>query len=104
MLDARERRAYSVALYVAWRRLPRTFAGRSSLAFGLALAAIGVHSLFYNAFFEDPMVWVLFGLIPLGAAEILREEAQPVEQPVEVSPPRVIASRPVPQAQPEPVE
>ena len=94
----------AAALYTAWRRLPRSFAGRSSLAFGLMLAAIGVHSLFYNAFFEDPMVWVLFGLIPLGAAVILREEAVPVQQPVEVTPPRVLAPKPVPQAQPEPVE
>jgi hypothetical protein len=31
------------------------------------LAAIAVHSLFYNAFFEDPMVWGLFALIALAA-------------------------------------
>jgi hypothetical protein len=28
-----------------------------------------VHSLFYNAFFEDPMVWGLFGLAGLLARE-----------------------------------
>src|SRR5207244_7065992 len=41
----------AVALLVALRRVPRTFAGRASIVFGLALAAIAVHSLFYNAFF-----------------------------------------------------
>jgi O-antigen ligase len=39
----------------------RAFAGRVSLILGVVLAAIGVHSLFYNAFFEDPMVWGVFG-------------------------------------------
>ena len=27
-----------------------------------------VHSLFYNAFFEDPMSWALVGLAALGYA------------------------------------
>lgn len=34
---------------------------------GVSLVAIAVHSLFYNAFFEDPMVWGLFGLLALLA-------------------------------------
>lgn len=42
--------------------------GRLALASGLALAAIAVHSLFYNDFFEDPTTWGLFGLIALTAA------------------------------------
>jgi putative inorganic carbon (HCO3(-)) transporter len=54
----------AVALLVSLRRVPRTFAGRASVVFGLALAAIAVHSLFYNAFFEDPTTW---GLLALGA-------------------------------------
>jgi O-antigen ligase len=33
------------------------------LAAGLSLAAILVHSLFYNDFFEDPTTWLLFGLV-----------------------------------------
>jgi O-antigen ligase len=32
-------------------------------AAGLSLAAILVHSLFYNDFFEDPTTWLLFGLV-----------------------------------------
>ena len=34
----------------------------------IALAAIAVHSLFYNAFFEDPTTWGLFGLAALVVA------------------------------------
>jgi O-antigen ligase len=33
------------------------------LAAGLSVAAILVHSLFYNDFFEDPTTWLLLGLI-----------------------------------------
>ena len=39
---------------------------------GVSVVAIAVHSLFYNAFFEDPMVWGLFGL----AALLARREAR----------------------------
>jgi hypothetical protein len=35
---------------------------------GASLAAIGVHSLFYNAFFEDPMMWGLLALAAVAAA------------------------------------
>jgi putative inorganic carbon (HCO3(-)) transporter len=52
------------ALLAAYRRAGGTFEGRAALAFGLALGAIAVHSLFYDAFFEDPMTW---GLLALGA-------------------------------------
>jgi hypothetical protein len=38
-----------------------------SLATGVVLAAIAVHSLFYAAFFEDPMTWALLGLVGLTA-------------------------------------
>ena len=38
------------------------------LVFGLVVAAIAVHSLFYNAFFEDPMSWGILGLTALGYA------------------------------------
>lgn len=54
------------ALWLPFRRASRSFAGRASLCFGLALLAILVHSLFYNAFFEDPMSWGLLGLTALG--------------------------------------
>jgi O-antigen ligase len=36
------------------------------LAAGLGLTAIFVHSLFYAAFFEDPLTWGLFALAVLG--------------------------------------
>jgi hypothetical protein len=39
-----------------------TAAGRARLAFGLALLAIVVHSLFYNALIEDPLFWALLAL------------------------------------------
>jgi O-antigen ligase len=57
------------ALVAAFRRVPGTFVGRASLVFGLALTAIAVHSLFYNAFFEDPTTWGLFALIALAVRE-----------------------------------
>ncbi len=47
--------------------LGRGFTSRVSLAAGLVLIAIAVHSLFYNAFFEDPMTWAVFGLIGVVA-------------------------------------
>ena len=50
-------------------------AGRAALAVGLTLGAIGVHSFFYNALFEDPMTWALLGLAALTAAR--RREEQP---------------------------
>ena len=58
----------ATALWLPLRRASRSFAGRASLCFGLALLAILVHSLFYNAFFEDPMSWGLLGLTALGYA------------------------------------
>jgi hypothetical protein len=42
-------------------------AGRVGLIAGLGIAAIFGHSLFYNAFFEDPMTWGLFGLVALAS-------------------------------------
>jgi hypothetical protein len=53
------------------------------------LVAIAVHSLFYAAFFEDPMTWALLGLVGLtsrvprkpGLAP-MRSPAAPEERPV----------------------
>jgi putative inorganic carbon (HCO3(-)) transporter len=56
---------------------------------GLGIAAIFVHSLFYNAFFEDPLTWGLIGLLALasrvparraepGAQRVVEQEAVPV--------------------------
>jgi hypothetical protein len=50
-------------------RIGATLGGRVALASGLALAAILVHSLFYNDFFEDPTTWLLLGLLALAAAQ-----------------------------------
>ena len=44
------------------------------LALGLALLAIGVHSLFYAAFFEDPLTWGLAALLVACAAPGIIEE------------------------------
>jgi O-antigen ligase len=77
------------AFLLAFRGFAQTFAGRASLAFGVILAAIAVHSLFYNAFFEDPVAWAALGLVPLAAAELARER---------VSEPRRRAGAPRPAA------
>jgi hypothetical protein len=61
------------AFAIAFRGFAATFVGRVSLSLGVVLAAIGVHSLFYNAFFEDPIVWGVFGLAPLAVAAYARE-------------------------------
>jgi putative inorganic carbon (hco3(-)) transporter len=67
----------------AWRRR-----GQTALVAGLGIAAILVHSLFYNAFFEDPMTWALFGLVALSA-----RKPSPAPEP---EPPRVPAKEAVP--------
>ena len=59
-----------VVLVVPFRRNPVTTAtGRARVAFGLALIAISVHSLFYNALFEDPLFWALIGLSAVAVRE-----------------------------------
>jgi O-antigen ligase len=50
------------ALLLAFRRFARDLPGLAALTFGLVVAAIVVHSLFYAAFFEDPTVWGAIGL------------------------------------------
>jgi O-antigen ligase len=45
---------------------------RARLAFGLALLAIVVHSLFYNALIEDPLLW---GLVALSAVALRERPA-----------------------------
>jgi len=57
-------------LMLAFRRLGRGFDGNARLAFGLALVAILVHSLFYNALFEDPTFWGLLALVAVGARTV----------------------------------
>jgi hypothetical protein len=43
--------------------------GRARLAFGLALLAIVVHSLFYNALLEDPLFWALLALAAVAVRD-----------------------------------
>ena len=66
---------------VAWLLavLARLALGRGAsrperLALGLALLVIFVHSLFYAAFFEDPLTWGLAALLVACAAPGMIEE------------------------------
>ncbi len=65
------------ALLGTLRGLGRGFTSRVSLAVGVALLAIAVHSLFYAAFFEDPMTWALLGLV--GLVSRVPKKAAPAE-------------------------
>jgi hypothetical protein len=56
------------AVLAALRDLGRGFTSRVSFAVGLTLVAIIVHSFFYNALFEDPMTWAMFGLVALAVS------------------------------------
>jgi len=56
------------ALLLVFRRAALSGAGVAALAFGLTLLAIFVHSLGYNALFEDPMTWGSLGLAACVAA------------------------------------
>jgi O-antigen ligase len=73
---------FATALAVALPRAGRGFTGRAPLVCGVALFAIAVHSLFYNAFFEDPMVWAMLALIPLTSALPRRREETPKPAPL----------------------
>ena len=68
-----------VALFLqAVRRVDVTLAGKVALIAGLALAAILVHSLFYNDFFEDPTTWLLIGLVAFGQRPSVAAEQETV--------------------------
>jgi O-antigen ligase len=47
------------------------------LVAGVSLAAILVHSLFYNDFFEDPTTWLLFGLVAFALPPAAPREEHP---------------------------
>src|SRR6185437_5878779 len=70
-----------VALATAFRRLGGGFEGTARLAFGLALTAILVHCLFYNALFEDPTFWGLLALVVVSARADRAEPQPAVEAP-----------------------
>ena len=77
----------AAALLATLRGLGRGFTSRVALATGVVLVAIGIHSLFYAAFFEDPMTWALLGLVGLSARVPKKAgptgPRTPVVQPVE---------------------
>jgi O-antigen ligase len=62
------------ALWPAFRARGRSPAGRAALVAALTLGAIAVHSLFYNALFEDPTTWALMGLVAVALAARAQEE------------------------------
>ena len=64
----------AVALWTGFARIRETFEGAARLAFGLALAAILVHSLFYDSLFEDPTFWGLLALVVVGARAASAQE------------------------------
>jgi O-antigen ligase len=82
----------AAGLLLAFRRFARDLPGLAALTFGLFIAAIGVHSLFYNAFFEDPTVWAALGLAAVASRVSLPgrrdEPPQPAQLDREVEPER----------------
>ncbi len=78
----------AVALWTTLRGLGRGFTSRVSLAVGVLLASITVHSLFYAAFFEDPMTWALLGLVGLAA----RVPKKPPPSPDYAAPPMAVSA------------
>jgi putative inorganic carbon (hco3(-)) transporter len=79
-------------LLLAFRRFARDLPGLTALTCGLVFAAVAVHSLFYNAFFEDPTIWVALGLAAVASRVPLAggrdEPAQPAQLDGEVEPER----------------
>jgi hypothetical protein len=73
----------AAALLATLRGLGTGFTSRVALATGIVLLAIAVHSLFYAAFFEDPMTWALLGLVGLSA----RVPKKPPQQQAKAAPP-----------------
>jgi O-antigen ligase len=77
---------FVAGLLLAFRRAAADLAGETAVVCGLVLTAIGVHSLFYNAFFEDPMVWGALSLAALASRK--HEPADPPQLDREVEPER----------------
>jgi O-antigen ligase len=75
-----------VAAMTTLLRLGRGFTSRVSLAVGVALVAILVHSFSYNAFFEDPMTWALFGLVGLAARVPKKPPQSAADEPLSDGP------------------
>jgi O-antigen ligase len=75
------------ALLATLRGLGSGFTSRVALATGIVLLAIGVHSLFYADFFEDPMTWALLGLVGLSARVPKKPPAAAAVAPSQPPPP-----------------
>jgi putative inorganic carbon (HCO3(-)) transporter len=74
--------AVGAFLLEAFRRRRRSL----PLVAFLGILAVFCHSLFYNAFFEDPMTWALFGLAVLA----LPDRTPPAEQRTPVAAKEVV--------------
>jgi O-antigen ligase len=86
----------TAALIATLGGLGEGFTSRVSLATGIVLLAIGVHSLFYAAFFEDPMTWALLGLVGLSAR--VPKKPPPQRQEVAGPSPGPVTPEPAPTA------
>jgi O-antigen ligase len=77
-------------LLLAFRRFARDLPGLTALACGLVFTSVAVHSLFYNAFFEDPTIWAALGLAAVASRQTLAgggdEPPQPAQLDREVEP------------------
>ena len=72
------------SLALAFRRRASDLPCLTALTCGLVFAAIGVHSLFYNDFFEDPTVWAVLGLATVAARQPHKgPQAAPLDRQVE---------------------
>jgi O-antigen ligase len=71
-------------LALAFRRRNGDLAGMTALSCGIVFAAIGVHSLFYNAFFEDPTVWGVLGLAAVTSRVPLARSRDESPQPAQL--------------------
>jgi O-antigen ligase len=74
----------AAGLLLAFRRFARDLPGLTALFCGLVFAAVAIHSLFYNAFFEDPMVWGVLGLAAVAAREPLSRRRDERPQPAQL--------------------
>lgn len=73
---------YAWFLFVLFRQAFRR-SGRVGFVAGLGLAAIFCHSLFYDAFFEDPTTWGLIGLVALASPVLVPVRRRAPPAPVE---------------------
>jgi O-antigen ligase len=74
----------AAGLSLAFRRFDRDLPGLAALVFGLVFAATAVHSLFYNAFFEDPTIWGVLGLAAVAAGQPLARRSDERPQPAQL--------------------